>query len=211
MGKSKKALLLLSASALISAAAVRADTVYNVSKVVITGSKSVPTDQLMAVVQEHPGSKSTVADILADQNAIMKVLESAHVAGSVSASVRTAGASSEVIFAVTDQGIQAPSVTTVAPKLDAEIFDGNASIPTATLAAASGIKPGDDLNNAKILAAEQAIVANYKAAKLPLSIAISGENKVVGDGKIDVIWHITETKTTAKKPKDTSDQGAVTE
>jgi len=201
---------LLLASALFVASPAWADTVYNVSKVIITGNKSVTTDKLMAVVQEHPGSKVTVADIQADLAAITKVLEDSHVAGSVNVSVRTEGALSEIIFAVNDQGTYTPQVTTVAPKLDAEIFDGNASIPTATLATATGLKPGDDLSNAKILAAEQAIIAAYKGAKLPVGMAISGENKQLANGTVDVYWHIVETKA-AKKPKDTSDQGAVSE
>jgi outer membrane protein assembly factor BamA len=179
---------------------------YTVSKVTITGNNSVSTDKLMAVVQEHPGSKVTVDDILADRDAISKVLESAHVLGSVKPSIKTQGGKSEIVFAIDDQGIHAPTVVTVAPKLDAQIFDGNASIASDKLAAASGLTPGEDLNNDKILAAEQAIFATYKAAKLPVSVQISGENKTVGAGKVDVIWHIVETKA-KKKKKSADDEG----
>ena len=111
-----------------------------------------------------------------------------------------------------DQGVQAPVVTNVAPKLDAEIFDGNVVLSTDTLAAASGLKPGDDLSNEKIAAAEQAIKAAYDASKQPVSALITNENKPVAGGKYDVIWHITETKVAPPKPKkDTSDSGAVSE
>ena len=203
---------MLLAAALFAAPAAWADTVYNVSKVTITGSKEVPVAQLYAVVQEHPGSKSTVNDILADRDAITKVLGNAHVVGAVNVSVKTTGSESEIIFAIDDQGVQAPVVTTVAPKLDAEIFDGNASVPTATLATASGLTPGEDLDNNKILAAEQAIVAAYKTANVAVSVQISGENKRLASGNYDVIWHIVETKTAAPaKKKDTSDTGGVGE
>jgi len=202
---------ILSASLIITAPAF-ADTVYNVSKVVITGSKSVPTDQLMAVVKEHPGSKSTTADLIADRDAIMKVLGAANVVGSIIVKVLPQGSKSEIIFAIDDQGVQAPVVTNVAPKLDAEIFDGNVVLSTDTLAAASGLKPGDDLSNEKIAAAEQAIKAAYDASKQPVSALITNENKPVAGGKYDVIWHITETKVAPPKPKkDTSDSGAVSE
>ncbi len=196
---------LLLGTTLLAAPAAWADTVYNVAKVTITGNKSVPTDQLMAVVQEHPGSKVTVNDIIADRDAISKVLENAHVVGSVVPSVKTQGTKSEVVFTVNDGGVQAPVVTKVAPKLDAEIFDGNVSIPTETLAAASGLKPGDDLSDDKIKAAEASIFATYKAAKLPVGVQISGENKRLDNGKYDVLWHITETKATKKKKHDTED------
>jgi outer membrane protein assembly factor BamA len=184
-----------------------AETTYTVSKVTIVGNKSVPTDQLLAVVQEHPGSKVTVNDIIADRDAISKVLEGAHVVGSVKPSIKTQGPKSEIIFTVDDQGVQAPVVTHVAPKLDQEIFVGNASIPSDTLAAASGIKPGDELSNEKIAAAQQAIFNTYKTAKLPVSVSISGENKAVAGGKYDVIWHITETKAKKKKKDSDTDDG----
>jgi outer membrane protein assembly factor BamA len=201
---------LLLGTTLLAAPAAWAETTYNVSKVTITGNKSVSTDKLMAVVQEHPGSKVTVNDILADRDAISKVLEDAHVVGSVKPSIKTQGPKSEIIFAVEDQGVQAPVVTHVAPKLDQEIFSGNASISSETLAQASGLKPGDDLSNEKIAAAEQSIFNTYKAAKLPVSVSISGENKAIPGGKYDVIWHITETKAKKKKAADT-DEGAQSE
>jgi len=197
---------LLLGATLLAAPAAWADTTYNVAKVTIVGSKTVPNDKLYAVVQEHPGQKVTVNDIIADRDAISKVLEDAHVGGAVKPSVKTTGTKSEIIFTIEDQGVQAPIVTKVAPKLDAEIFDGNTSISSDKLAAASGLKPGDDLSNEKITAAEQAIVATYKAAKLPVGISINGENKVIGNGKVDVYWHIVETKG-KKKKKDTDDEG----
>ncbi len=196
---------LLLGATMLAAPAAWAETVYNVAKVTIVGSKTVPNDKLYAVVQEHPGQKVTVNDIIADRDAISKVLEDAHVGGAVKPSVKTTGTKSEIIFSIEDQGVQAPIVTKVAPKLDAEIFDGNASIPSDKLAAASGLTPGEDLSNDKITAAQVAIVAAYKAAKLPVGINISGENKVVGNGKVDVYWHIVETKAKAKKKKSNGD------
>ncbi len=197
---------LLLGATLLAAPTAWAETTYTVSKVTITGSKTVPNDKLMAAVQEHPGQKVTVNDIIADRDAISKVLEDAHVGGSVKPSVKTTGAKSEIIFAIEDQGVQAPVVTHVAPKLNSEIFDGNNSIPSDKLVAASGLTPGEDLDNAKITAAQQAIVAAYKSAKLPVGMSISGENKVVGNGKVDVYWHIVESKA-AKKKKNTDDEG----
>jgi outer membrane protein assembly factor BamA len=196
---------LLLGATMLAAPAAWADTVYNVAKVTIVGSKTVPNEKLYAVIQEHPGQKVTVNDIIADRDAISKVLEDAHVGGAVKPSVKTTGTKSEIIFSIEDQGVQAPVVTKVAPKLDAEIFDGNVSIPSDKLAAASGINPGDDLSNEKIAAAQAAIMATYKAAKLPVNVSISGENKVVGNGKIDVYWHIVETKGKKQKKKNDGD------
>jgi outer membrane protein assembly factor BamA len=196
---------LLLGAALLAAPAAWADTTWTLNKVIITGNTSVPTDKLMAVVQEHPGAKITVSDIQADRDAISKVLEDAHVLGAVQPTMKAVGQKVNIIFAIDDQGVHAPTVTHVSPKLDAEIFEGNAAIPTDKLTAASGLKVGDDMTNEKIQAAQAAILAYYKAAKLPLGVNIAGETKVVGDAKVDVIWHITETK--GKKKANSDDNG----
>jgi outer membrane protein assembly factor BamA len=196
---------LLLGTTLVAGPAAWAETTYNVSKITITGNKSVPTDQLMAVVTEQPGTKVTVDQIIADQNAITKVLENAHVTGGVKTSVKTVGSKAEIIFAIDDQGVAAPVVTHVAPKLDAQVFEGNNLLSSDTLAAATGLKPGQDLTNDEIVAAQQAIVAAYKATKKPIGVNISAENKRLDGGKYDIIWHITETK--AKKKRSTDDEG----
>jgi outer membrane protein assembly factor BamA len=198
--------LLVLGAGMLAAGAAQADQTYLVSKVTITGIKSVPASQLYAVVQEKPGQRVSVNDIIADRDAISKVLEDAHVLGSVKPSVKTQGAKSEVVFAIEDQGVHAPVVNTVAPKLDQEIFQGNVSLPADKLSAATGLKPGDALSNEKIAAAQQAIVAAYKAAKLPIAVTINGENKKLDNGTYDIVWHITETKA-KKKPRDTEDEG----
>jgi outer membrane protein assembly factor BamA len=197
---------LLLGSALLAAPAAWADTTYTVDQVIINGSKTVPTEKLLAAISEHAGSRVTQADIVADQDAILKVLGAANVVGGIQTSMRNKPKNHiDVIFAVNDQGAQAPIVTKVAPKLNTETFVGNAAIASDKLEAAAGLKPGDDLTNEKIGAAQQAILAVYKAAKLPLSIKLSGATRVVAGGKVDVIWTIVETK--MKKKKNTDDEG----
>jgi outer membrane protein assembly factor BamA len=186
-----------------------AETTWTVNKVIITGNKSVPIDKLMAVVQEHAGSKVTVNDITADRDAISKVLEDANVLGAVQPSMKPVGQRVDIIFAIDDQGVHAPVVTKVAPKLHSQIFEGNASVPSDTLTAASGLQVGQDLSDEKILAAENAVKAAYAKAKLPpgVGVNINGETKRLSDGTYDLIWHITETKAKKKKPSG-DDEGA---
>lgn len=200
---------LLTCVALATAPAAWAEPTWTLNKVIITGNTTLSTDQLMAVVQEKPGYKITVGDITADRDAITKALEDAHSsATSVSPTMQAVGQRVNITFAiVNDRGAQAPVVTKVAPKLHEEIFDGNKLVSSDTLAAAAGLKPGQDLSNDTVLAAENAIKAAYAAAKLPagVGVGITGENKKLSDGSYDVIWHITETK--AKKKKNTEDEG----
>jgi outer membrane protein assembly factor BamA len=183
---------------LLAAPAALAQTkTYTLIKVTIEGNKTVPTDQIMSVVKEHPGEHITVDDIIADRDAITKLLEGNHVGGSVNPTLRSQGDKAEVVFNIVDNGVQTPQVTQVAPKLDQEIFVGNKSIPTATLQAASGLTPGEDLSDAKITAAQKAIVKAYKDAKLPIAVNVAGQNRRLDNGTYDVTWTITETK--AKK------------
>ncbi len=210
MTKTTRALLLNAgvAATLLTGTAAWAGNTYLVGKVTITGNRSVSTAQLMAVVQEQPGQKVTVDQILADRDAISKVLEDAHVVGSVKPSIKTQSGKSEIVFAIDDQGVQAPKVTKVAPKLDRLVFDGNVSLTTDALAQATGLKPGDDLTNEKIAAAQAAVMAAYKAAKLPLNVTINVENKPVSSGAYDVEFHVVEAKAKAKKKaRDSEDEG----
>jgi outer membrane protein assembly factor BamA len=190
-------------SPLLATAPAWADSSYTVSRVVIKGSKSVPTSQLMAVVQEHAGSKVTQADIIADRDAIAKVLSDANVTGSVGVSIETLGHRSEVIFEVTDQGIQAPpppvvQTVLVYPKLGTESFDGNASVSSALLASASGINPGDEITTPILQAAAQKILAYYGVANPKVTVSLRTTNTPINGGKINILWHITET---TPKPK----------
>jgi len=195
------------ASTLAAAAAAYAQT-YTIDKVTITGSQTVPTANLYAVIKEHPGMQATRDDIVGDQDAISAVLAKANVVGGIKTQLLGPKANKhyEVTFIVEDKGAQAPIVTHVAPKLGEQIIDGNASIPTDKLIAATGLQPGEDMTNEKVLAAETAIQGVYKAAKLPVSMAISGETKMVDGGKVNVYWHIVETKA-KKKKRNTDDEG----
>jgi outer membrane protein assembly factor BamA len=181
---------------------------YTIDKVIITGSKTVPTSTLYGAIKEHPGMKASRDDIIGDQDAITGVLGKANVVGGIKTQLRgpLKDGGYEVTFIVNDQGAQAPTVTHVAPKLDAQIIDGNTSIPTDKLLAATGLQPGEDMTNEKVLAAETAIQNVYKQAKLPISMSISGSTKMLDGGKVDVLWHIVETKA-KKKKRNTEDEG----
>ena len=197
---------LLLGGVLLSATMASAETTYIVDKVTITGSTTVPTEKLYAAIQEHKGSSVTQADIVADQAAITKVLGAANVVGGIKTSMAAkSNKHIDVVFAVEDHGAQAPIVTKVAPKLHAEEFDGNKSVSSDKLMAASALNPGDDLSNEKIAAAQVAIVGAYKAAKLPINVSVSAETRVVSQGRVDVLWHVVETK--GKKKRDTEDAG----
>ncbi len=187
-------------ASLLSAGAAFADTTYTVDKVTITGSKTVPTQTLLDAIQTHKGSRATQADIVADQDTITKVLGKANVVGGIKTSIKSyPNKHIEVIFALDDQGAQAPVVNHVAPKLHSEKFVGNVVLSSADLEAAAGLKPGQDLTNAEMVAAQKAIAAAYKTAKKPVNVSINMQIAQSKTGEADVTWNIVETKAKAKK------------
>ena len=197
---------LLLGGVLLSATTASAETTYIVDKVTITGSTTVPAEKLYAAIQEHKGSSVTQSDIVADQDAITKMLGAANVVGGIKTSMAAKpNKHIDVVFAVEDHGAQAPIVTKVAPKLHAELFDGNKAVSTDKLMAASALNPGDDLSNDKITAAQVAIIGAYKTAKLPINVSVSAEVHAVSPGRVDVTWHVVETK--GKRKRDIEDAG----
>jgi outer membrane protein assembly factor BamA len=190
---------------LLSAASASAETTYTIDSVTITGSKTVPVEKLYEVISLHKGSKATQADVVADRDAIQKVLEDSHVGGNIQTRMAGRGTHVDVVFTLNDQGVQAPVVTKVAPKLHAEMFAGNKSIPDDKLIAASGLHPGDELTNEKMATAQKAIIDVYKAAKLPISTQVSFTDERVGATSLDVTWHVVETKLKAPKNAESQD------
>ena len=193
---------------------VAADTGgHKLDRVTITGSRSVPPEQLYAALKEQKGEIVTHDDILADQSTILGMLAKANVGGSIKTSMITkSNGHIEVTFAITDQGVTAPTVTKVAPKLDHQVFTGNVKVTSADLEAVTGLKSGDDLTNAKLSTAQAAIVDLYKKAG-KVNVLVSADPKTVGNGKVEIDWQIAETppKEAPKKKKKDDEGGFSTE
>ena len=191
-------------AAALAAGPAMAQTTYILDKVEINGLKSANPDTLRAQLKDKPGARVATSDILADQDQLEKALEAVHVTGAIKTSLRNKNNGHiDVIFDVADNGIQAPVVTTVAPKLKEEIFTGNVKLKTDDLVAASGLKPGDELSDAKIAAAQAAIQAAYKKADVGCQIGGAVAQSPQG---VTITWTIQETKAKKKKRK-TEDDG----
>ncbi len=185
-----------------SGAAAAEPAAHTLDKVTITGSKTVPTADLQAVVQEQPGTKVTNDEIAADQKRIEEVLAKANVVGGIKTLVASYPKTHHITvqFVIDDHGAQAPTVTKVNARLDAQTFSGNASMTPDKLVAATGLRPGDEVTQAKLAAAQKAIGDAYKAAKLPVDVSVEADPKMLGNGKVAVAWVIKETKTKRTKP-----------
>jgi outer membrane protein assembly factor BamA len=183
---------------------------YVLDKIHINGLKSVSPDEARAALNEKVGTKVTTDDLVADVTVLEKALEAKHVVGSVKVSMANKhNGHIDSIFDVTDNGIQTPTVVTVAPKLNDQVFTGNTALTADELTAASGLKAGDELSNDKIKTAQQAIVDAYKASKKPVNVTITGAVNQKG-ATVELVWTVVETKA-KKKPKNTEDEGYKTD
>jgi outer membrane protein assembly factor BamA len=177
---------------------------YVLDKIEINGLKSADPNALRAQLKDKPGARVATSDILVDQDQLEKALEAIHVTGAIKTSLRNKNNGHiDVIFDVADNGIQAPVVTTVAPKLKQEVFVGNVKLATADLQAASGLKPGDELSDQKIKDTQLAIQAAYK--KADVGCEISGAVAQSPEGAT-ITWTIKEVKP-KKKKRNTEDDG----
>lgn len=201
MPQTAPALLALAALTLATTHALADTKAHKVDAVNITGSHSVPLQQLQDAIQEKPGDTVTTDEIVADQGALLKVLGKANVAGGIKTSMKTkANGHIEVTFAIDDQGISKPVVNHVLPKLDRQIFVGNKKLDATALEAATGLKPGEQLSDDKVAAAQKAIGEAYK--KVKTNITIAGALAQQPDGLVQITWTITEKKVPASQKKD---------
>ncbi len=187
----------------LSGAALAQGT-WHLDRVIIKGSRSVPASQLYPVLREQPGSAVTKDEILADRDALTDYLQKQHVTGSVNpALVDKHNGHVDVVFNIEDNGIQQPTTVTVAPTLAAQNFVGNRKIDTATLEAATGLKPGDKLSAQMLQDAEQKIGAVYKQKNI--GVQINPQVQQPPGGAVTVTWNITESK--KKMKRNTEDLG----
>jgi outer membrane protein assembly factor BamA len=206
-------------AALFTAAALAATPAaaqsFTIGKIVISGVTSVPTGPLYDSLQEKPGQKVTTDDVLADQDRLIKSLETAHITGGVKTSLSGTATKKDVIFAVTDNGVAKPVVTTTALHIAHVTYVGNKNAPTEQLEAAAQMKPGDVVTDKSLADAGTRISAAYKKASAnvhdPLATSIQPQMTYPTPGQVDIVWQFTETTTKAKKKRDTEDQGFKTE
>jgi outer membrane protein assembly factor BamA len=187
---------------------------FKIGKIEIKGVTSVPVQPLKDGLKERPGQSVTVNDVLADQEVLIKELESAHVTGKVSTALSGTPKNKDIIFTVTDTGIQKPVVTTTALHLAHLSFTGNQYMTADELAAATGLKPGDVITDQVLNDATQKIGAAYKKAS-DAKATLAGQTNVAVQytyptpGQVDITW--TFTQTVKKKKRNTEDEGLKTE
>jgi len=206
---------LLGAAALASVATPARAQSFVINKIEINGVTSVPVQPLRDALKDKPGATVTTDDVLADQDRLYNALKSANVIGGIKTALRDLGhGRKDVIFTVTDNGVQKPVVITTALHIAHVTFEGNKYLDSDQLAAASGLKPGDVVTDKSIQDALARIGAAYKKAS-DLKAVAKGKTNIAPKitypqtGLVDIAWQFSETA--EKKKRNTEDEGFKTE
>ena len=189
---------------------------FKLGKIVIRGLTSVPTAPLLAQLKDKPGATITTDDAIADQDQLTKLLEAAHVTGGVKTSLSGTATKKDIIFDVTDNGVQKPVVTTTALRLAHISFTGNQYLTADELAAAAQLKPGDVITDQVLADTTARIGAAYKKAS-DAKATQAGTTNVQPQvtyptpGQVDLAYVFTAKTKATKKKRNTEDEGFKTE
>jgi outer membrane protein assembly factor BamA len=158
------------------------------------GLKGVNTTELEAKLKDKPGAHITQADIAVDQSILAKELEARHIPGHLFTGIAEKNRHVWVIFQVEHPGAALASLDKRTRHLDAQIFEGATHISASALAAATGLKKGDQLSPDKVNAARQAILAQYAKLMPGKAVSLKGKMRTKPDGTVTLTWIVGEPK-----------------
>ncbi len=152
----------------------------------LSGAKGVDQDALTDSLKQKPGDKITGADIDADTKAIGAALKARHIEGRLFATVAEKDGRAWVLFDF--QPAELPPKRVFVE----QSFEGNSKVSDKVLAAATGLKPGDEASDARLNRAEQAMEAAYTQKAPGVRIHIGGRLRTTKTHQLTVHWVITE-------------------
>jgi outer membrane protein assembly factor BamA len=178
------------AAAVAEAAPAPAAPSYILNGYRLSGVNGVDEDALVATLQHKEGDRITDADIAADTKMLGDALKARHIEGQLFATTAEKNGRVWVLF-----DFQYPQKAENERRwLGSQIFDGNVKISSAALAAATGLKPGEDLPVERINAAREAILQAYRKAEPDADVHVGGKMRITPEGKVELTWHVTEPK-----------------
>ncbi len=184
---------LLSALAPAVASAQGVPSVMKLQRIEVIGNHRVSTTDIDSAMTVHVGQKVTKADLMANESAVVDVYKHANVGASLRQrlTVQPSGAAT-VTYLITEQAAPAPQGPAVL-RVDKVTVEGNSLITTDAIDSVITLHPGDAVDEAKVTANMQAILALYKKKNVGVQIAPSATypqpNHAVVDYKITEKGH----------------------
>ncbi len=150
---------------------------YTLSKVTFQGNAQVPTAELQAALPIQPGETIDHAGLQQDADAVAAVYQKHNVGAHMTTRLTVRGKTrAEVTYSFAEQAAVAPIVQHIGVTADSVSVTGNSKVSTADILAAANIKPGQEVTNPEISAAQAAIVALYKKANVGVSVSTDWTN-----------------------------------
>jgi hypothetical protein len=168
--------------------------IYILNGYTFGGVKGINTAELQAKLKDKPGARITRADIMIDQAILAKELQARHIDGRLFTGIAERNHRIWVIFQVEHPGPALANLDKRARRLDAQIFEGATRVSTIALAAATGLKKGDQLSPDNVNAARRAILAEYAKVMPGKVVSLKGKMRTRPDGEVTLTWVIGEPK-----------------
>jgi outer membrane protein assembly factor BamA len=182
----------LTAGVAIAAGAANAQTTYVLNGYSFGAMRGVNTAELEARLKEKPGARITRADVEIDRAIVQREIEARHLKGQVYATIAEKKGRVWIIFDLLD--LSGPPAGMPVRHLELQHFEGTSRIAASALAAASGLKKGDQLSAENINVARRAILAMYAKAMRGKPISLKARLQIKADGRTTITWIVKETK-----------------
>jgi outer membrane protein assembly factor BamA len=171
------------------AASVPETPTYILNGYSLSGIHGLNAPELEAKLKDKPGARISQADIHADTMIVAKELEARHIKGQLFTTLAEKNGRVWIIFDLLN-----PDAGLRFGQLDTQNFEGASHVSASVLAAATGLKKGEQLSRQNLAVAAQAISAAYAKAMPGKKILLKIRRKNTPDGKTTLTWIIGEPK-----------------
>ncbi|MCQ8239999.1 POTRA domain-containing protein [Rhizosaccharibacter radicis] len=159
-----------------SPAFAQSDKSYTLTGVTFQGNEKISSEELQAALPIQPGQPIDKAGLQENINAVVATYQKHNIGVKISQRMRELHNKATIAYTLEEQAPVAPTVTHVGITADSVTASGNKKISTADIIAAGGIKPGDQITQAKLAQAQAAISALYKKANIGSSVGTDWTN-----------------------------------
>lgn len=142
-------------------------------KITVTGNRRVPTADIMSAMTMSVGQTVRRADLQANLNAILDVYRRDNVGAGFRQKMTIPRPGQVLVtYMIEEQAAPPPQAATVL-RTDRVTFEGNKQIKSDAIQSAITLKPGEPVDEARVSANMQAILALYKKAGIGVQITPS--------------------------------------
>ena len=142
-------------------------------KITVTGNHRVPTADITSAMTVHVGQTVRKADLQANLDAILDVYRHANVGAGFRQKMTIPRPGQVLVAYMIEEQAAPPAQAAAVLRADRVTFEGNKQITSDAIQSAITLKPGEPVDEARVSANMQAIMALYKKANIGVQITPS--------------------------------------